>query len=101
MKLIVLAGAQTELFATRDYYLDHANLRVAASFLNAFDQATKRVLEFPDIGTRVSPRLRTLPLWRFPYSLIYQQTSEAIIIVAVASQRRRPGYWRARLTKGV
>ncbi len=33
---------------------------------------------------------------RFPYSLVYSVRPNEIRIVAVAHQKRRPFYWRAR-----
>jgi hypothetical protein len=33
---------------------------------------------------------------RFPYSIIYRQDPGGIVIVAIAHQRRTPGYWRRR-----
>jgi plasmid stabilization system protein ParE len=32
----------------------------------------------------------------FPYALIYRAQAQTVFIVAVAHQRRRPGYWRDR-----
>jgi hypothetical protein len=33
----------------------------------------------------------------FPYSVIFQEKGEAILIIAVAHAKRRPGYWKARV----
>jgi len=32
----------------------------------------------------------------FPFTIVYAQRDETIVIVAIAHQRRRPGYWRGR-----
>ena len=45
-------------------------------------------------GARGAKRLL---LRRFPYDIIVRESSEAIMIVAVAHHSRRPGYWRSRL----
>nr|WP_304010004.1 type II toxin-antitoxin system RelE/ParE family toxin [Methyloversatilis discipulorum] len=50
----------------------------------------------PELGKPVSPRMRALPISRFPYSVIYRITSDAIIVQAIAHQRRRPAYWAQR-----
>jgi plasmid stabilization system protein ParE len=39
---------------------------------------------------------RRLVLQRFPYNVFYRVGAEAIVIVAVAHQKRRPAYWAAR-----
>jgi hypothetical protein len=30
---------------------------------------------------------------RFPYAVVYDVLPDAVIIIAVAHQRRKPGYW--------
>lgn len=41
--------------------------------------------------------VRRRPLQRWPYSIIYAVEPAAIFVVAIAHQRRRPGYWMSRL----
>jgi hypothetical protein len=36
-------------------------------------------------------------LHRYPFSIIYRIEVERVLIVAVAHERRRPGYWKTRL----
>jgi hypothetical protein len=33
----------------------------------------------------------------FPYSVIFQEKEDIVLIVAVAHAKRRPGYWRGRI----
>ena len=47
-----------------------------------------------DAGARGAKRLT---LKRFPYDIVVRVSSEETVIVAVAHQSRRPGYWRNRL----
>lgn len=35
---------------------------------------------------------------RFPYSLIYRDDPDRVVIVAVMHMSREPGYWKSRLT---
>jgi plasmid stabilization system protein ParE len=93
MKLIVLDAAQAELEEAQAYYLKHASPGIAAAFVADFENGARRLLQFPQAGTSVSPRLRFLPMRHFPYSIIYQAAAETITIRAVAHQRRRPRYW--------
>ena len=39
---------------------------------------------------------RRLVLRRFPYNVFYRVGTEEIVIVAVAHQKRHPGYWAVR-----
>ncbi len=43
--------------------------------------------------------LRKLVLTRFPYFLIYSFFPDLLRVVAVAHARRRPGYWRSRVSR--
>lgn len=49
-------------------------------------------------GLRSKREIRRLMLPRFPYSIVYEIRSKEILVLACAHQRRRPMYWRARLT---
>lgn len=96
MKLIILDAAQAELEEAQAYYLQHATPVIAAAFVADYESSTRRILQFPKLGTPVSECLRILPMHHFPYSIIYEAAAEAITIRAVAHQRRRPGYWGGR-----
>jgi toxin ParE1/3/4 len=41
---------------------------------------------------------RCFKLEHFPYALVYIEREDRIIGIAVAHLKRRPGYWRKRLT---
>jgi plasmid stabilization system protein ParE len=55
------------------------------------------VAERPNIGQEIEKGRRRIVLARFPYSLIYSTESNDVWILAVAHQRRRPGYWHGRM----
>jgi len=44
----------------------------------------------------VGRRFRRVFIGRFPFSIIYIDRDGEIVIVAIAHQRKRPGYWRGR-----
>jgi plasmid stabilization system protein ParE len=96
VNLIVLDAAQAELEEAQAYYLQHATPGIAAAFVADYENGARRILQFPQVGTSASRRLRVLPMRRFPYSIIYHATAEAITIRAIAHQRRQPGYWGGR-----
>lgn len=43
--------------------------------------------------------VRAFPVSRFPYTLYAVVRSDELIVVAVAHQKRRPGFWTDRLAK--
>ena len=50
----------------------------------------------PDIGVVVDAPYRRLLLDRFPFGIIYRTRESTLRILAVAHQRRSPGYWKGR-----
>ena len=50
----------------------------------------------PLVGRRLSDDLRSYPLRRFPYKLIYRVSGDNLRIIAVAHDRRWPGFWSER-----
>jgi plasmid stabilization system protein ParE len=66
----------------------------------AFEQevvaAVSRIAEAPRRYPVAEHGTRRLVLQRFPYNVFYRVGAEAIVIVAVAHQKRRPAYWAAR-----
>lgn len=54
------------------------------------------IREFPDVGSVVGLLRYRVVIARFPYALVYQRDPHSITILAVAHQRRYPGYWHKR-----
>jgi toxin ParE1/3/4 len=69
---------------------------LGAAFLDDVDRSIEILGESPRIGAAAGRTFRKLLVRRFPYSIIYALRGEEIVIVAVAHQRKRPGYWRRR-----
>lgn len=71
-------------------------------FFDAVDAAISRIVDLRHVGKSV-PRLpadlpvRRYAVKRFPYHVVYLDTPEGIRILAVAHDRRKPGYWKGRL----
>lgn len=66
-------------------------------FLIEVGDAVVRLSENPYLGPLIAPEVRRLGLRRFPYNLVYEVHASDIYILAVAHQRRDPGYWHDRL----
>ncbi len=75
--------------------------RLGEAFLDRAREATDLVRQFPDAGSpvklaRSALGLRQIRLQQFRYRLVYMVAEGKVIIVAVAHDRRRPGYWTDR-----
>jgi plasmid stabilization system protein ParE len=68
----------------------------AQAFALEIDPAIKSIADTPERWPEATRGERRFILPRFPYSILYRIRSDAVFVVAVAHQRRRPGYWRDR-----
>ena len=71
-------------------------------FFDAVDAAIDRIVAMPRVGTRVARMpadltVRRRAVTRFPYHVVYVETSSQIRVLAIAHDRRKPGYWKPRL----
>ena len=60
------------------------------------ERALQLIWATPGLGTPVSAAHRKWPVRRFPFDLVYRADEDGLFVLAVAHQRRRPGYWRRR-----
>lgn len=96
MKISLNVQAELELVEGAAYYAREANAAVASAFVSEFDRSARLLANFPMLGATWRGRIRRLPLRRFPYSIVYDLRDSEVRILAVAHQRRRPGFWRGR-----
>ena len=87
--------ADLELNDAADYY-DRESPSLGSAFLDEVDSGFDRICANPDAAVEVARGIRKLVLARFPYALVYEIRDDAIRILAIAHQRRRPYYWRGR-----
>jgi toxin ParE1/3/4 len=87
--------AEAELLAAARHYEDQAE-NLGLDFLAAVEEPCERVLQFPELGPPFGAHLRRVLVPRFPYGVIYNLERARLVVIAVASLYRRPGYWRAR-----
>lgn len=96
MKVTVHPQARAELQEARRWYDERSPLS-ATAFAHAVDKAVAKILESPTKFPLADHKTRKLRLQRFPFTIFYLLTSSEIVIVAVAHQKRRPGYWSDRM----
>jgi plasmid stabilization system protein ParE len=94
--LILIHPAAAE--EARDARLRYArqDLAVARRFLCEYDRALERVLDHPErwpIYPHLSGGFRWCRFRRFPCAIIYELVPPDTHVLAVAADKRRPGYW--------
>jgi len=87
--------ARLELIDQIAYY-EEVQAGLGQRFLQEIESAIALIAARPTVGLihkhgtqRVFPR-------KFPFSIVYTAGESGLVIVAIASFRRRPGYWQGR-----
>lgn len=88
--------AEVEFDEAVDYYLLHAGPGVSRNFTMAIHRALDLLAEHPAIGAQTRNQARRILLHGFPFDLVYRLQADKIVIIAVANQCRRPGFWTGR-----
>ena len=75
---------------------------LGADLTLAVDEALTLLEQWPRLGHPI-PQLRAdiparlVPVQRFPYTVVYMEWHNAIRVLAIAHERRAPGYWLTRV----
>lgn len=96
MKQRWLPEAEREFDAAIDFLIERAGADIATQFAAAVHSTADRATEFPALGAPGLRRTRHLRVLHFPYVLVYRPAPRYVEIIAIAHQRRRPGYWAKR-----
>ena len=70
------------------------------AFYASVEAGIEKILARPRTWPVIEDGVRRFMVQRFPYGLYYTlvDEGEVVLVVAVMHMRRRPGYWRHRLT---
>ena len=72
---------------------------LGAAFNAEVESAVARIVQYPLAWSPISKRCRSCQTRRFPYNVIFRVLESEILIVAIAHQRRRPGFWEERISE--
>ena len=96
MKHTIAAEAEAELIAGARFYAERANVELGYAFIAEFERTIDLLRLHTQLDAPWRGTARRLPLRRFPYSVVYELAVGKLRVLALAHQRRRPGYWRGR-----
>jgi plasmid stabilization system protein ParE len=96
MRVRLHPEARAELREARRWYYERSPLS-ATAFAHGVDNAVSRIAKAPTRYPLAEHATRKFVLQRFPFNIFYRPDETEIVIVAVAHQKRRPGYWAARV----
>ncbi len=97
----ILDAAAGEASEAAAWY-EHERPGLGVKFQQAVDAALdlleqEFILLTPVPGAARKRGAKRLILKRFPYDVIVYEHSSEILVIAIAHQSRRPGYWRDRI----
>ena len=96
MSVRLLESAQAELDDAIAWYAEQAP-GLGDAFLIETLKTIKLIEQYPKAWHPLTQQIRRCRLRRFPYSVVYAQDGSDLLVVAVAHQHRKPGFWRTRL----
>lgn len=96
MKLLLIQRqARQDLQEAAAWYRER-NASVAERFVAEVERTFELIERFPATGAwipAVPGPARRLPVNGFPYHVVFEEFLDRIEVLAVAHDRRRPGYW--------
>ena len=72
---------------------------LGSEFLSAVREAVRLIAEAPAAwqASEHGRDVRRFVMDRFPFTIVYTELADEVLIVAIAHASREPGYWRTRL----
>lgn len=78
-------------------YFDAQDPALGDRFIERIYFVIRDIRHYPESGALLAGNVRKRVAGVFPYSVLYVDRTEEIVIVAIAPHSRQPGYWRKRL----
>ncbi|MDA0806829.1 MAG: type II toxin-antitoxin system RelE/ParE family toxin [Planctomycetota bacterium] len=88
-------AAVEEATAARRWYFERSR-SAASAFDESLALAMQQVADHPNRWAKHLHGTRHIVLQKFPYVVVYRVLESVVEIVAVAHEKRRPGYWKSR-----
>lgn len=95
MRIAFHAAANGEAEEVADYY-DRQLPGLGAEFYHELGTILDLLSLNPWMGVSYFGPYRRVLMQRFPFAVYYEVANDRIRVVAVAHQRRMPGYWKGR-----
>ncbi|NQZ59648.1 MAG: type II toxin-antitoxin system RelE/ParE family toxin [Lentisphaeraceae bacterium] len=86
-----------DLKNAENYYNDEQRC-LGKEFLLEIRQALLNITNTPKTWQKIYKDVRRYSCERFPFIIIYRINTDTVEVIAIAHKRRRPGYWKKRLS---
>ncbi len=98
MRRIRYVEEAREEFLQEVEYFTTVSPRLGRRFDEAVQKAEALVSEFADAGFPYKFLTRRVFPGKFKFSIVYVVREDEVVVLAVAPFRRKPGYWRSRVS---
>lgn len=95
--IVSLTSVAEEEFTKAAEYYERQREGLGEEFVSEVLRTAEILRDFPKIGTPIDPPFRSFQIRRFPYSLVYREDADELVVVAIAHNSRQPDYWRDRI----
>jgi len=92
----IRSEAREEIDTAFDWYYRRSP-EAAYAFLAEIIASLAQIASHPQLYPSFTKNTHRRILERFPYSVIFQEREDDILVVALAHAKRRPNYWTHRL----
>lgn len=97
MRVILHPEAEAEILGAQRYYSE-IRPPLGRRFYEELSDLLLRVAETPLAFKQFAPPARRAFARHFPYAVVYVPRAEVVWVIAVMHVRRKPGYWKRRVT---
>jgi toxin ParE1/3/4 len=94
-RTFVRPEAQTDIKETARWYEDRES-GLGLRFLREIRTSLEHISDNPSMFPIIEEDVRRALIHKFPYSIYFINDPDAIAIIAVLHQHRRPGAWKSR-----
>jgi toxin ParE1/3/4 len=90
-------GAEEDFLNALAYYRDESAVQ-AGRLYDEIMRLVGEVCRTPHSYRLIDPPVRRHMGRNFPYAILYVEKPDRVLVLAVAHFKRRPGYWKSRLS---
>ena len=96
MKRLRLTGeARAELLHETTYY-EGRRKGTGSKFRESVNESFDLIRNYPQGGASGPANTRRTKVKGFPFTVVYRDTEQEIVVFAIAPDRQQPGYWLPR-----
>ena len=95
MTVVFHPEARKEMREAAEYY-DRQSPGLGLRMVSELEREFARLLNNPLRNAPDALQRRKWRLKKFPYQIIYRAEAERVFVLAIAHNRRAPGYWKER-----